>query len=1248
MGSFMSYDKENQDNTGNQKTSENKTQLKTLPSLVTIQTDNYKDVILEKKTESAWDIGQVLEGIYRLDAVLGEGGMGKVYRVRHMNWDIDLALKTIRIDKMSQNMLNLFLQEAEVWIELAKHPHIATAFYVRYVEGIPCIFVEYVEGGTLESKLSNLNYQSMLKIAIQLAEGMSYAHSKSLIHRDIKPGNILLSFDGTVKITDFGLAKKVAGEGIEGLSVAGTPPYMPPEQWSIGEKIDERSDIYAFGVLLYELFCHRRPFIMEADDPRPIAVAYQLMHLNDIPREPRDLNPDLPDILNQIILQCLRKKPEERWGSFEEVANQLKIVYAEQTKEVYTGLPFNPEQEYANDLNNWALSFMDMGNNEKAYAYWQKAIKIDPAHAVSQINKSLYTCNDQEFLPHDLRYYLSSNPETKAVSYYYKALIEACYNEYDESLNSIDISMHRGLASPELYNLKGVCHFAKNEIKNAIDSFITAKDKDSGNFGYCNNLVQAWKTIDDSKAVKLESGLPIKFNLSEKKTKRIYRLKKLTELGGHTDHIFYIGISSDNKYALSAGYKETKIWDLTNFQCLTTMSSLRDVACYQNVFICLGADLKTICVVDIKQARVIKAISGHKLEIKWLILSQDKKYIISIDESIANIWDALSFKLIHSIETLMHDALFIKLSQDSQTLGIANNNTIHVWDLEYKTMKKYHIDKKIKGIALSSYFVLAKEEAKVTIWNLQKDTPPRTISIQDRCDLYDFLPGGQFVLFSNAQTIELLDIRKMKFVKTMFKHEGTIDNIAFNHTGLYLLSSSGYNNMRRRYMRAGYGISMALQYDYSTLMWDASNFEYLGGIPCEGPIGISDDSSIIIAGNTHDNNWSVCSMDLYKVQIHKLYLNKNEFLISRSLSTAEEIVLKKEFDDILTEAKQSYEKGKYKESYQLVLNAKKNWEDYKNNDLNSLIKRLLERGIGKDIITINNIHTFYGHGDSVNCLIMSSDSSILYSGGNDNLVKVWDLENLCFQKNLDKNNNPIHALALSPTKGMILQASNNKWIKVIDLNTCKQINMLKGHLQSVNQVKISPHGDLALSASSDNTILVWDLNQFQPSHKLKGHSDNVMALAISPKHQIAVSGGKDARLIFWDLEKKEALKVISENDASLNDLGFSADGALLFSASEDGMVKIYDVPSQTCIHTFYENWAVKSLAIASRANILAYGGNGNQIQVCNYKILKKLKTLESHNGTVYALSFSNNCRFLYSGGDDNAVKVWEMIWDLEF
>lgn len=269
------------------------------------------------------DPGALIAGRYEVIEELGKGGMGIVYRVHDRRIDEDVALKVLHSEIASDpRTLERFRGELKLARRIA-HKNVCKMFHLGEEAGISFLLMEYVPGRDLKSVLrtrGRIPVRESVEIGRQIAEGLAEAHRRGVVHRDLKPGNIMIDNDGAAKIMDFGIARSLGSRGLtEAGILVGTPGYLSPEQ-AAGRQADGRSDIYALGAVLFEMVTGRPPF--EGESPRNVA----LKHRTAEPADPRQLNPEVPEALSRIILRCLSRDREKRYQSADDLASDLAAV----------------------------------------------------------------------------------------------------------------------------------------------------------------------------------------------------------------------------------------------------------------------------------------------------------------------------------------------------------------------------------------------------------------------------------------------------------------------------------------------------------------------------------------------------------------------------------------------------------------------------------------------------------------------------------------------------------------------------------------------------------------------------------------------------------------------------------------------------------------------------------------------------------------------------------------------------------
>lgn len=381
----------------------------------------------------------------------------------------------------NEDLVKNFYREAETWVKLGRHENIVRADFVLEIDQRPHIFMEYVDGGSLRDWMlrGGRDLRQSLDFAIQFCDGMVYANNKDLgqgekgiVHRDIKPENVMLTRNRILKIIDFGLVKAFGPPEIQPgkpqrSPIMGTPAYMAPEQFTTMD-VDQRADIYSFGVVLYEMLTGERPF------KGPEAENYAHQHTSEPPPPPTRLNSNIPKELEHIVLKCLNKEPEDRYRSFEGLRTELVETYQRlfgrrpERKKAIEGrvLPVIDRSMLK------GLSLSSLGKMREAIPLLDEAIKKDPRNVLAWYSKgyALDRMGKHEEAIECFDKALEIDPRDVAA---WSGKGDALGNlgRYEEAIRCFDRANELKPGNPDRWSAKGLALVGLRRYKEAVECF---------------------------------------------------------------------------------------------------------------------------------------------------------------------------------------------------------------------------------------------------------------------------------------------------------------------------------------------------------------------------------------------------------------------------------------------------------------------------------------------------------------------------------------------------------------------------------------------------------------------------------------------------------------------------------------------------------------------------------------------------------------------------------------------------------
>ena len=532
-----------------------------------------------------WQIGEFIRSRWEVHKVL-YGGVGVVYIVYDQAFGETFAAKTFQdeVFAYSPTVADRFMREAHAWTRMDVHPNVTQARMVEKIEGKPFLFLEYVSGGDLGSWIGTprllQDLPQVLRFAIQFCDGMIHASSKGIkVHRDIKPANCLISHDGVLKITDFGLAQICEQSSLADSpaftvpngslhprltnAAVGTCTHMAPERFDESSPMDARSDIYSFGVMVHEMVKGELPLIGQSWQ--------ELEHLHKTQTPQRVIGTNT--LLADLIQACLAKSPAQRPRSFADVRKTLVAIY-----ESVTGMPC-PEPAKgvalsAAQLINKGSSLDNLGKREEALACYDAALKLDSKSARAWFNKGV-TLFGSGRLNDAMACYqraLQLDPNSEQSWSNLGVALKSC-GKIDEAIVCYDRALKHNPRYPQAWVNKGVALRARGEVDQAMscyDKALKLNPRDATTWVNKGNVLCALKRTTEALAC-YDQALAVDSSVSQA---WLNKGIALSELKRHGDALQCYGAS------LEINPREKQAWYLRGITMVNAFHAYREAVPY--------------------------------------------------------------------------------------------------------------------------------------------------------------------------------------------------------------------------------------------------------------------------------------------------------------------------------------------------------------------------------------------------------------------------------------------------------------------------------------------------------------------------------------------------------------------------------------------------------------------------------------------------------------------------------------------
>ena len=1047
-------------------------------------------------------------GDYELLEEIARGGMGVVYKARQMSLNRPVALKMILAGQLaSENDVKRFYSEAEAAATL-DHPNIVPIFEVGQHEGQHYFAMGYIDGPSLAAKLDAAGWPTSeaARLVRQIADAIQYAHARGVIHRDLKPQNVLLGADGVPRITDFGLAKR--SEDASNLTttgqILGTPSYMSPEQ-AAGKtrEIGPLTDVYSLGAILYALLTGRPPF----EGPDVISTISRVIF--EEPTSPRRHNPQVDQDLETITLKCLAKDPAERYSSARELADDLDRF-----------------------LRDEPIRARPVGSMETAWRWCRRKPLV--ASLVSVISlllligavggTTLAVISNRNARRADQNASLASEETVKARIAQSNAEEEqrrADTNAAQAERRRLEAESARNTAEAEKHKAETARHEADESSRQAkaeadrANWLLYAREiGDAEHEWEVGDVAAAWRHLNSSRR-DLRGWeyhyLDTLFNQNQK------------TINGHAYPVTSVAFSPDGKRITSGCLDGTvKVWSASSGHEAIALAghngAVNSVAFSPDgQRIASGSEDRTVKVWDATSGVLFLTLKGHTNGVSSVAFSTDSKRIASgSQDKTVKVWDASSGQQTLTLNGHTGIVSGVAFSPDGKRIASASqDDTLKVWDARTgrETLTLIGHANGLYGVAFSpdGTRVASGAERTVKVW----DTTSGEVSLTLRGhNGYVFSvafsrDGKRIVSGSLDTTVKVWDARSGHETLALKGHTSKVWSVAFSPDGLRIASGSG-DVVPQRPASSGPG---------TIKVWDATRGQET--LTLKGHTGYVssvefDPRSQRIASASGDGTVKVWNATSGEVP---LILNGHTYAVTSVAFSPDGQRIAGGSEDRLI--------------------------------------KVWDATSGEVSLTLK------GHTDIVNSVAFSPDGQRIASGCRDGTVKVWDASSGQETLILKGHTKGVNSVAFSPDGNQIVSGSSDKTIKVWDARTGRETVTLRGHTNFVNSVAFSPDSQRIASgsgdpASRDGTVKVWDARSGQETLALKGHTGAVWSVAFSPDGERIASGSRDDTVKLWDARRGEEILTLKGHTSGVYSVAWSPDGKRIASGSVDNTVKVWD------------------------------------------------------------------------------------------
>lgn len=1240
---------------------------------------------------------------YRILGELGRGGMGVVYLAEQPGLERQVALKMLlHADHSTAVEKERFLREA-LAIARIDHPNIVQIHEIGEHEGKPFFSLELISGVTLAEKLNGTPMKPIdaAQMVETLSRAMEVAHQAGVIHRDLKPVNVLLNRDDSPKITDFGLARDLREVGrTRSGAILGTPSYMAPEQaQGKSREVSTATDVYSLGAILYECLTGRPPFrgadLMET--LRQVIV--------EEPLSPCQLQPGIPRDLETICLKCLQKDPRRRYVSAKALAEDL--------------------QHY---LNGEPIMARPVGRTERLWRWCKRSPTVASlllllfVVLVSGVAVSCY------FAAQAIQRAETAQQEKERAN---RKSGEAARRAEAESRANANLKR----AVKEVDAQRQVAETARRTMAVEKENAERQRELAEVRF-YAIQLSQAqqkWRNGNAVRAVEILESCRWDLRDFEHQYLRTLIHETWTPLPGHTNSVTSVTHSPDGELFASASPDGTvriwdakvrkvirvfkggtspvhcvafnregtrvavadgarsvpgkvQIWDVQKREVVLTLmghtGEVTRVAYSPDAkLIATGSHDDTVKVWDARSGQEKLTFAGHEKNVNDLAFSPDGTKIASASkDSTVQVWDVATGKVSQTFQNANVEQLCLAFSPDGLLLGVGGSDHVgRVWDMStglQKTVLTGHSSpiRCIRFKQNGEEIITGSIDGIVTRWEAQTGRVIQSIrGCKGSVNSVAYSPVRKEILVgSQDRSLKIWNLVRQEDGVALINNGGQIHSVAYSPTEDWVahvspaggLSAHNIHNRGRQRYFGGQGEGMrcvAYSLDGKRIVTGGGKFKV------NGQVKIWDVKSkkelLALEGHTNQVHCVAFSPDGKKVasggkdRIVKVWDATQGKCLWEDDSFAGiigAVSFSPDGKDLAVSSWHGvvkvFESGTGREKFRLRTSGGIQCMAFSPNG------NLLAVGGGDvkfsgkitiwDVSTREVFGTLRGHTQIVADIVFTPNGNRLVSADS-GMVRVWDVQTRQELLVLNAGSQGIRSIAFDPSGTQLISGGYDSIVRGWRASFRPQSRVLEGHWAQVNCVVTSSNRDVIISGDFGGAIIVWDVNRGQSARVLRGHTKGITCLAISPDNRWFASGSIDKSVKVWDLESGVERFTLRGHEEIVQAVRFTADGARLVSGGKS--VKVWDTQNGELLSTHSGKGRVYCLDFDSDALVAATSNLVHRLRVVYPEKDRIAATIEVDNYFLRCASLSPKTRRVVCGwvkpgaraGSPGPMIVWD-------